>query len=358
MSDHPRILVVRTDRLGDVILTLPVLSAIRDAFPGAYLGMLLQQYTGAIVVGHPALDATIWYDRDGVLLPVAEIVQSIRSHAFDVAIVVHPTPRLAWVIVRAGIPRRIGTGYRSYSLLFTDRVYDHRKDARFHELEYNLRLLKPLLPAITVENVTPRFDIPVDAAAVRNVDTLLSHGGLLVGEKIVVLHPGSGGSAHDWPPERFGRLALELLKQAGLRVVVTGTQRDHDAVAQVRAATGGRAIILEGVLTMRELAALLSRASVMVANSTGPLHLAAAFGTPVVGLYSQITSMSARRWGPYSSSRRVLEPEMPRDCSQCRNAAGRSCACMESITVEKVAGAVTELLELPSQNGRRRVAHA
>ena len=176
VSDHRRILVVRTDRLGDVILTLPMLPLLRTWFPGSYLAMLVSRYPGDIVQGNPHLDEVLWYDRDGYQVPFGELLRALRLRAFDTVFVVHPTPSLAWMVYRAGIRCRVGTGYRPYSFLFNRRVYDHRKDARYHELEYNLRLLRAVKPDFTGSGVTPEFDIRVDPGARARVTALLGFG--------------------------------------------------------------------------------------------------------------------------------------------------------------------------------------
>ncbi len=356
LSEPQRILIVRTDRLGDVILTLPMLALLRSRYPTAVLGMLLSTYTGQLVRGHRHADTLIWYDRDGVPRPARELLREIHSHQFDTVFVVHPTPRLAWLMYRAGIPVRIGTGYRFYSFLFTKRVFEHRKDARFHELEYNVRLLKVLDPEFTEEGLQPDFGITVDPGAVAGVQSRLAELGVRPGERLVVLHPGSGGSARDWPLERFALLGGRLAHDEGVRLVVTGGKGEESVTRNLADRVGGATVSFSGTLTLPELAALLAQASLVVANSTGPLHLASALGTPVVGIYPQLTAMSPRRWGPYGPVKRVLVPAEPADCRKCRN--GKRCTCMDTISVDEVYDVSQEILQQTSNQGRRNSAHA
>jgi ADP-heptose:LPS heptosyltransferase len=341
VSDRRRILVVRTDRLGDVILTLPMLPLLRAWFPGAYLAMLVSRYPGEIVQGNPHLDEILLYDRDGSQIPFVELLRALRLRAFDTAFVVHPTPRLAWLVYCAGIRYRVGTGYRPYSFLFNRRVYDHRKDARYHELEYNLRLLRGVKPDFTGSGVIPRFDIQVDSGARERVTAMIGTGGE---RQLVVVHPGSGGSARDWPPERFGQLAARLAALPGIMVCVTGGPAEAALANQVAAIAGAGTIVFPGTLTLQELTALLESSTLLVGNSSGPLHLAVALGTPVVGLYPQHTAMSAGRWGPYTDKKRVLEPEKPPDCEDCAGDQSTACTCMASISVDEVFRACKDLL--------------
>jgi heptosyltransferase-3 len=345
LAEHiERILIVRTDRLGDVVLSLPMLSLLREAFPNAHLAMLLRRYTGEIVEGNPYLNKIIWYDDGPSLIPFATIADRLRNERFDAAVVVHPTPRLAWLMFRADIPLRIGTGYRYYSVLFNRRVYEHRKDARRHELEYNLNLLKEL-GCRPPEAIGPEdFAVHIPARAIERVARLLS--AVLIGNRrVVLIHPASGGSAHDWPLESFGDLARRLAADPGIKVVVTGGKGEESRAEAVVRRSEGQAVSLAGVLDLKELAALCRRASLFISNSTGPLHVAVAVGTPVVGLYPQRTAMSPRRWGPYAGRKRVFVPDKPLDCRDCEGRGNTDCACMASISVDMVLKGARELLE-------------
>jgi ADP-heptose:LPS heptosyltransferase len=336
LTGPSRILVVRTDRLGDVVLTLPVFTPLRRCFPGAQLAMLAGHYAGAIVEGYPPVDELLWYDDAGGLVPFRVMVGRLRSGRFDVAIIVHPTLRLALLASLARIPVRIGTGYRYYSFLFNRRVYTHRKTAERHEVEYNLDLLAPLgCTAIPAKPLDVPLDIPRGAR--ERASMILRDAG--VTGRFVVIHPGSGGSAREWPLEHFGLLAAKFIELSNLAVVVTGTAGESARVEEVARVSSGRAVNLAGRLNVKELAALLQKASLLVANSTGPLHVGV-----VVGLFPQTPVMGPRRWGPYTDNARVLVPAKPPDCDECAGSAGIPCACMASISVETAFAAAAELL--------------
>lgn len=347
-----RILLVRTDRLGDVILTLPMLAALRKCFPDAYIAMLVRRYTGEVLEGNPSINELIWYDDDSALVPFNEMCATLRKRQFDAAIVVYPRFRLAWLIFRSGIPLRIGTGYRYYSFLFNKKVYEHRKDAQRHELEYNLNLLKELNCQLP-ENSTPEFFIDIPNESQVKVEGLLESVGIH-GKEFVIIHPGSGGSAREWSPENFGTLASQFLSESELQTIVTGSKGEEKKVAEVVKASQGKAIPLVGRLTIKEFGALIRSSRLFVSNSTGPLHLAVAMGTPVVGLFPQHTAMSAKRWGPYTDKRVVFVPDRPLDCNVCVEN-NTTCECMATISVEQVFSAARALL---NEAKRGRVIHA
>ena len=206
-------------------------------------------------------------------------------------------------------------------------------------MEYNLRLLEEL-DCRGGGDVEFFIYIPTEVEA--RVRTLLQSKGLH--RHFVVLHPGSGGSAKDWSPENFGKLA-ECVGETDpdLKVVVTGSRGEEALCERVVRASGGRAISLAGELALKDLAALIGSARAFVSNSTGPLHVAAAIGTPVVGLFPPHRAMSKERWGPYTSSRKVLVPDTSPECGICNDGA-TGCPCMNSISVPQVAEALFSLI--------------
>jgi lipopolysaccharide heptosyltransferase II len=179
---------------------------------------------------------------------------------------------------------------------------------------------------------------------------LLAGLGLAAGAPFLCLAPGANWDLRRWPPDRFGELAARARHALGLAAVVTGTREESELVDEVVAASGGSALELAGRLSVRELAAVAAEARAVVANDSGPLHIAAAVGTPVVGLFGPNTP---EVYGPRGVPSRVVWPHPP--CSPCRQ---RRCArpddpCMTSITVEEVFEAVRSLV---SSDPTRRAA--
>jgi len=336
-----RILVVRTDRLGDVILTLPVFSHLRRRFPEAHLALLAGRYAGAIVAGSPQVDEILWYDGPEGILPLRAATRMLRAGRFDAAVVVHPTARLALAVFLAGIPVRIGTGYRWYSFLFNTRVFTHRKTAERHEAEYNVALLGAL-GCDTAMRKPLEAHLVIPAGAQESVAARLRAAG--IAGDFAVIHPGSGGSAREWPQENFAALAGRIAAGLSLPVVTTGTAREIPVAEAVARGGGPRGVSFAGALTVQELAALIGRASLVIGNSTGPLHLGTALGVPVLGFYPRIPVMGPGRWGPYTENARVLVADGPPDCGECDGTPGTPCACMARISVERAYAAAAGLL--------------
>jgi heptosyltransferase-3 len=339
-----RILIVRTDRIGDVILTLPMARVLKEHFPHARIAMLIQRYTAELVEDDPSVDQILFSDDvDGRALSFFHLVQLLRTERFDVVFHTHPRLDLALVTWFAGIPNRVGTGYRYYSILFNRKVFEHRKDARYHELEYNLHLLDAVGCPRAKESIHPELNVRGDAKDA--VKALLRARGINEDEQIVVLHPGSGGSARDWSARNFGLLGSRLLEIPNVRIVVTGSQLEQPLINEVQSVAGPTTVTLVDALNLRQYAALANMASVFIANSTGPIHIAAAVGTPVIGLYPHITPQSADRWGPYTDRKTIFSPvDKPMDCRKCLNGRTGTCECMDSISVDKVFEAAKKYL--------------
>lgn len=337
-----RILVIRTDRIGDVVLSTPVLTALRQGFPSAFIAMMVRPYTRELVSGHPHADEILIDDSTGEhagLSGFFRLLRLVRGRHFDTVLLLHPSFRLALLCFLAHIQRRSGTGYRAYSFLFNHRVYHHRRESGRHELDLNLDLARAL--GAPLDRVTFFLHIPEearDAAA-----SLLEQAGLSIGRGFVILHPGSGGSAMDWPLSGFAVLADRIMGELALPVVITGNKAEAQLVDRLCSLMQKQPLRLDGVLSIKELLALLSWARLLVANSTGPLHMAVAVGCPVVGLYCPLAACAPVRWGPYGQPDSVLVPPLP----ACRKCSGDRCPhhnCMELISSDQVFAKVKEQL--------------
>ncbi len=296
-DDVKNILLVRIDRIGDVILSLPMLPLLRRRFPNATISVLMRRYTRELVDHHSCVDEVILYEHENRISSLLAILKKIRCRRFDIAIIPYPRFRPALLVFFASIPIRVGSGYRWYSFLFNRRVFEHRKNAQRHEVVYNLNLLQPL--GIDTHE-RPEFEFSISASACDAVDSLLAGNSISHQDKFVILHPGSGGSARDWSAENFSRLGNELHRRLGVKALVTGGKGEEPLVQKVTDGMTPKPLAVVGRLSLMELGALIRRARVFVSNSTGPMHIAATVGTPVVAFFPPIVQCSRVRWGPYS----------------------------------------------------------
>ena len=342
-SSHPapgRILVIRTDRLGDVVLSTPVLTTLREQYPESYIALMVAPFTRELVENHPALNHLMIDDTKGShkgIFGFFRLVNEIHRHHFDTVMLLHPTLRLAMACRLAGVPHRLGTGYRGYSLLFNHRVFEHRKNAQRHEVDYNLSLVQ----ALTGEQVSGSPNIRATDEARQSIKKRLRQWGLEPGH-FAVLHPGSSGSARDWPADSFTALGTKLI-QSGIQVIITGGKQESHLIQHMVDRMPVPPITAVGDLSIKELTALLEMAAICITNSTGPLHIAAAVDTSTVALFCPITPCSPIRWGPYGGNHKVLTPEVP-SCPRCIEEACPYFDCMIRISVDSVFEAVQDVL--------------
>ncbi|MDI6804382.1 MAG: glycosyltransferase family 9 protein [Bacteroidota bacterium] len=347
MSEPLRILVVRTDRIGDVVLTLPMVDILKLNHPDAYIAMMVRRYTSELVQNSTSVDETILYDDTNGLVPFCKMLKILRRHKFDVAFIAFPRFRIALLLFLAGVKFRVGSGYRLYSLLFNKRIFEHRKDAKKHELEYNLSLLDAV--GISLKKVEQPW-IMVGEELARNVKQRLENIGINSSDKIVIIHPGSGGSSRDWGIEKFAELGKKISVLQDVKIVITGGLNEHQLVENLKRAIGGNVVGKAGEFSLLEFAALAKLAELFISNSTGTIHIAAAVGTNVIGFYPQITALSPQRWGPYTEKKKVFTPSgKPADCNKCKNGKIR-CECMDTISADEVFEAAKNFLN--QQNKR------
>jgi len=299
--------------------------------------MLVNSYTRILVED---IAGTLLYDRDGKPRPFFEILREIRNARFDAVVTVHPRFRIALLLRFAGIPVRIGTGYRWYSFLFNKRIYEHRKTVEKHEAEYNLSLLQGLGLSVSPD---PRVNLTISQREKKTASDIRHSLGISDADRVILLHPGSGRSARDWKPERFARLAAELAK-LGYQVVITGGKTEETLVNRVAQEANNNVKSFISTLNLKEFAAFIQTAELFAANSTGPLHIAAAVGTPVIGFYPPVHVMSPKRWGPLTEKKAIFIPD-PVLCPRCKGGECQGSDCMDQISVERVLEAAVKLIQ-------------
>ena len=315
-SRSPRIAIIKLSSLGDVVHALPVAHALRRALPSAHLTWVVEAREYAILRDHPDLDAVvpvdtrlwrrlIWRPAGAreVLGKVGRLRERIRRASFDVAIDLQGLLKSGLLTAYTGAPLRIGFSAgrcrERWNALFTNRRVTPPDSAR-HIVEQYLALLAPL----GIEPGPAEFHVPVPAAAERRIEELLVKEGVKPGDRLVAINPGAGHPQKRWSVACFGALAERLATEAGARLLLLWGPDEAHMAREISLALPGHSALLAPPTDLGELAALLKRCRLMIANDTGPLHLAAALGTPSLGLYGPTR---AERNGPYGPRCRGLQ---------------------------------------------------
>ncbi len=332
MKNEPKnILIVRTDRIGDLILTLPLAGLIKKQNPNSKVSFLVREYTKNLVSHHPHIDEVLVLKEVNGNVRLFDNIKLIKQKKFDSCIVVYPRFRISLIVFFSGIKNRIGTGYRWYSFLFNQKVYEHRKNAEHHELEYNVNLLEKLGIKINLNESNVSYDLKTDDNAMQNVIKTLIDEKIDLQKQIIIVHPGSGGSSMDLPINKFTWL-VNKLDSDNYQIILTGSKNEIELCEKIK--SSNKVKNLAGKFNLDELTALISKSSMFISNSTGPIHIAAALGKYTVGFYPKIVSCSKERWSPYTNKKLVYEPQV--DCKNCTREQCEKLNCMDSIDITKV----------------------
>jgi heptosyltransferase-2 len=341
---YRRVLVVQTAFLGDVVLTLPLIEAIHQCFPGARIEVLTVPAHASLLHDQPGVDAVIVYDKRGAqrgLRGLFHMVQCLRAQQYDLVFSPHRSIRSALLVAASGSPQRIGFAQWYTQWAYTATV---RRPAVTHEVERNLRLLAAL--GMSPESASGRLTLTVTPEMRQKARTYFADGGVAPAAVVIGMIPGSQWGTKRWPAERFAALVECLADEPQTHVVLFGGGQDRPIARDITAACRMPVFDLIGKTTLQELPAYLERCTVVVSNDTGPMHIAAALGKPVLVLYGPTTP--ALGFSPYRV--RWEEASVPLDCRPCNAHGPQSCPlshwrCMLDLSVEQVTAGVQRLLQ-------------
>jgi ADP-heptose:LPS heptosyltransferase len=325
-----KVLIVRTDRIGDTLLTLPLAVHLKKKIKDAEIIFLCRSYTKDLVQLCNSVDKIIAIDEQNFF----DTISLLLKEKIDVGIHVNPRFSSALILWLAGIKIIVGTKYRAYSILFNRWVPLHRKYSIKHELEYNFDLLSGINLETNIDLFDVDFGVRINDCKKQLTITKLKNKGIDLTRKNVILHVGSSGSAIDWNKKNFFELAVMISKKYNCNIILTGSSEESEILNDLFREYTDKIFNLAGTLNLEELFNLLTIADVYIGNSTGPTHLAAVAGTNVIAFYPKIPSCSVLRWGPVTKKRIIFEPKI--DCSNCNENQCKELNCMDSICIEEV----------------------
>ena len=345
-STAPRILIVRLSAIGDVVHGLPVLNALRAHFPDAFLGWVVEGRAADLLRGHAALDRLIQVPRKWLKSPKAvwRLRSELRELQFDIALDLQCLTKSAIAGWLSGAKRRIGFGGPDARELSRFLHNEHVTPTAAHVIDKNLELLQPF----GIDRPRVEFNLPETPADAATAERLIQAAGLNGG--FAIFNPGAGWASKRWPLERYAAVAKHLGEHQALPCLVVWAGPEERGWAEQIAAASSGAAHLAPATTLTELTALARRARLFVGSDTGPLHIAAAVGTPCVGLYGP---MPRERNGPYGPQHVALQEVWLTGSSRERRTADASS--MEAISVASVCAACDKIVSR-SMQGERRIA--
>ncbi|PAF43932.1 glycosyltransferase family 9 protein [Helicobacter sp. 11S02596-1] len=336
-----KILLFRTDRIGDVVLTLPCIQALKTTYPNSYICLALQSYTAPLVENNPFLDDIICVDK----CSQKEFTALIKAKRFDVSVSFFASKIACYAPFLAKIPVRIGPLSKLRALLFTHKIRQKRSLGEQNEAQYNLDLLKLLGSQTTY---FPKITLTEEEKSAGKAYVKAKFGTNT--KPLFILHPGSGGSSKDWSVPNYFLLAEKILSNHLGNVLITGSGSEL---------TGYEAMLsdypllksshlLDGQKPLREFLGIIACGDVFLSNSTGPLHCASALGVKTIGFYPLTQACKPQRWGAFAQDMHrhiTLTPQKERhDPKTCGDVAFEEC--MALISIEDALGAIEALAGL------------
>lgn len=335
----PRTVLVRAPNwIGDAVMCEPAVRGLRSLFPQAELTMLAKPAIAELFALHPSLKGMLVYDDNRAHAGLSgkwALAGTLRQHRFDLAVLFQNAFEAAFLAWLAGIPRRYGYATDGRVFFLTEPVAVPDGPVPMHQVEYYWNMLRPL--GMTGGAGPPTLLVSADEE--RMIDVRLASAGVDSSNLIIGINPGSTyGGAKRWLPDRFADVAKRLMRRlertesAPVVVVILGAKGEESLGKAIAAQLGGRSVVLSGETTIREVMAVVKRCRLLITNDTGPMHIAAACGVPVVAVFGPT---DWRTTAPYGQERSIVREAV--DCAPCLL---RECPidhrCMTRISVDRV----------------------
>jgi len=330
-----RILVRSTNWIGDAVMTTPALGAIRETFPSAEISIVANPVVGELFTHHPYCDRLIIFDKQkshSGIRGMLNFSRQLRRDRFDIAILLQNAFEAALMAFLSGVPARAGYRTDGRGLLLTHGVPIGESERNLHHTDYYLQMLEYL----GIRGGDGQLKLSC-------TDKEISRAREMMGDREwVAINPGATyGSAKRWYPDRFAAVVDNLAREYSVHVLIIGGPGERDVSEEIEACMESTTLNLCGRTTVREMMAVLSQCRLMVTNDSGPMHVAAAFGVPIVAVFGPTDHTTT---SPFSDNFNIIREEA--DCAPCLL---RHCPtdhrCMEAITADDVLTAARSLME-------------
>lgn len=332
MPDNMKVLVIRTDRIGDLILSIPVLRIMKAYDRNLKVGLIASSYAGELLGSHPDIDNLYLLKPD--YSNFKEILKEVEKESYSHSVTLHVDKKASWIPLFAKIPVRIGPYSKISSFIkFNMGVFQHRSRSEQNEAQYNLDLLKKLgFDYTTYSTDIIRPTLELDRSPLEGINT-----------PYIVIHPGMGGSALNIPEKTYLSIFEALNKK--IPAYMTFGPGDERTYSFFKVNLPENRLLSS--LKLSDLCRLYANASLFIGPSTGPMHIASALGTKVFAIFSPIQVQSATRWGPWGSTDSVIfTPEVTcKEKYKCKT----NCKffnCVSNITSSKLIEEIEKIMDL------------
>jgi len=331
-----KILLRGPNWVGDAVLAVPAMKAIRARFPEAEITLLVRPWVAGVFTSAPFIDKVWSEPRPAGFGDWIRLARSIREKHFDMALLFPNSFESAVMLFLGRVPQRIGyaTDGRSWMLTQSLKTGSEKR----HQIHYYLELASAVSAAVD----HPSIEIQASAEEKSRARKLLKSAGIAPERPFLVLNPGAAyGSAKRWGEERFAEAGDALASELGMDVAIIGSEKERSIAERVQGRMQSRVAVLNGRTSLETLIGVISESSLVLTNDSGPMHIAAALGVPTVAIFGPTDDVAT---GPYGVRTRIVR--QPVDCSPCML---RDCPidhrCMTRVSAAAVASAARELLK-------------
>lgn len=335
LNNHSTIIISRTDKIGDVVLTLPLAGYLKQKFPECTIYFLGRTYTKSIVENYQWVDYFINADEI-VRGSKKEQQEKLKFIGAEAIIHVFPNKEIARIAKSAKIPLRVGTSHRKFHWLTCNRwVNFSRKRSMLHEAQLNFQLLS----GVGIQYVPSIDELKTYFGESNFKPSKFTEKWIPMKDKMnVIIHPGSRGSAREWGHDNFTEL-VSMLQSNEFVVWISGSEEEGREIRPLLDEKSLKYNDISGRLTLDEFIAFIGQSQVLVAASTGPLHIAAAKGIWALGIYPPMKPIHPGRWAPIGNHTKVFVKNT--QCNKCRKT--KNCECMRSIKAESIASFIHQI---------------
>ncbi|MEW6003825.1 MAG: glycosyltransferase family 9 protein [Stygiobacter sp.] len=298
MKRQLRILIVRQDRIGDVVLSTPLPREIKKVYPNSFVAVMVRNYTKDIYLNNPYVDEIIIYDETKKgFKNFLEDVKKIKKYKFTHALMLLPNEKINYLLFFAGIPFRIGVGHKLYQFITFTKFVDRKKyNPLRHEADYSLDLIRKIgiEPTSTDPEIFLSDNEKIKANEIKR--TLVNND-----QKLIGINTSSGNSAPNLPLEEYKRLILKLSNEKRIKVVITDINPD-DSIKNLPN-------VIYPMTSLRNDILIFSVLDLLISSSTGPMHICSALKVKTLSLFCPLTACSPKLWGPLGNESRILLPK-------------------------------------------------
>ena len=329
-----RILIVRPDRIGDVVLSTPIPREIKKFYPDSYIGVLLREYTKDIYVNNPNVDQIIIDLEKKDINSIIQLIKEIRSLKFTQAFMLLPTERMNWILFFSGMKHRIGVGHKFYQFVTnTKSVYRRKYIPLRHEADYCMDMARKI--GVISDNLDTEIYLNNEEKAFVS----LLKEKFSKGQKFLIgIHTTSGNSVPNWKVQTYLDLIIKLKSLNNVQIVITDLQIPEEIINITE-------VEYPEQKTLRDLIHIISSLDLLIASSTGPTHIAAALKIPTITMFCPLPACSPELWSPKGNKAVNILPSK-NYCGVICSGNPKQC-CFEGeggISVERVFGEVKGII--------------